>query len=173
MASKPSNSGSTPSFRIACYGTAFLIDHPVDAAALKDGIARELPQFSSPRLDASFLINCGRFLGKLTTTETPSRYVKRVAGSDFRSPKATAFYQCSTELCVLLAAVTAERAAEIDTEWYGMYGRVNAKAPKAKGRTQWRLETLKHLAALAKQVTDSETKLMLRVDYRTNRQVDL
>ena len=131
-------------------------------------IASNVPQFSSPRLDASFFINCGRFLIRQAATmeSAPSTYIKRVAGSDFKSPKATIFYECSTELCGLLAALTTERAAEIATGWYGMYGPQKIRQVEPNGRTQRRLAILKNLAALAIQGKDSETKLMLRVDYR-------
>jgi hypothetical protein len=113
---------SRPSPRIACYGTAFLADAPIDTAALKHGIAPDVPQFSSPRLDPSFLVNCGRFLsGKVATREgAPITYFKRVAGTDFRLPKATHFCQCSADLCDLLAALTDERAAEIALKWHDM-----------------------------------------------------
>jgi hypothetical protein len=167
MAPKPSNSGSRWSPRIACFGTAFLVDDPVDTEALKGEIAPNVPQFSSPRLDASFFINCGRFLaGKLTTTETPSIYVKRVAGSDFHSPKATVFYECSTELQGLLADLTPKRGAEFATEWYGMHGPPNAKLAEPNGRMQIRLAILKNLAALARQAEDHNKTLILRVEYR-------
>ena len=121
-APKSSNSSARTSPRIACYGTAFLADAPVDANLLTHRIAPDAPQFSSPRLDASFLINCGRLLsGQLATTEgAPSTYIKRVAGSDFRSPKGTVIYECSTELHGLLAALTPERAGKMATEWYSM-----------------------------------------------------
>lgn len=157
--------------RIACYGTAFLADAPVDAKLLKSGIAAAVPQFSSPRLDASFFINCGRLLaGEYATTETaPSTYVKRVAGSDFRSPKGTVIYECSTELHGLLAALTPERIAEMVTDWYCMYGPSKAKLTEPRGRAHIRLRILKNLAVLARCAKGDQTKLMLRVDYRQQR----
>jgi len=165
---KSSNAKAGASPRIACYGTAFLADAPADAAALKRGVARDRPQFSGPRLDASFLINCGRFLaGNAATMESaPSIYVKRVAGTDFRSPKTTVIYECSTELHGLLAALSAERAAEMATEWYRMYGPPKTKPAEPNGRTQRRLAIIKNLAALAIQGKERQTKLMLRVEYR-------
>jgi hypothetical protein len=168
MTPKSPDASLPASPRIACYGTAFLADAPVDAKHLMRGIAAEVPQFGSPRLDASFLINCGRFLsGKLATMETaPSTYVKRVAGADFHSPTATVVYECSTELRGLLAALTAERATQMACEWYGMYGPQKSEQAETNGRTQRRLEILKNLAALALQGKDRQTKLMLRVDYR-------
>jgi hypothetical protein len=134
------------------------------------GIAADVPQFGSPRLDASFLINCGRLLfAKLATMEgAPSTYFKRVAGSDFRSPKGTVIDQCSTELQDLLAALTPKRAAEIATEWYDMYGKTNTKSAEPSDRTQVRLAIIKNLAALAKQGKERQI-LMLRVDYRKRR----
>jgi len=132
------------------------------------GIAAEVPQFSSPRLDASFLINCGRFLsGKpATMAAAPSTYLKRVAGADFHSSKATVVYECSTELRGLLAALTAERATQMAIEWHGGYGPQKSKPAELNGRTRRRLEILRNLAALALQGKDPQTKLMLRVDYR-------
>jgi hypothetical protein len=134
MTPKQPDLSLSPTSRIACYGTAFLADDPVDTATLQRGIAPDVPQFGSPRLDASFLANCGSFLnGKTATMDAPSAYFKRIAGVDFRLPKSTVFYECSTELRALLAALTKERAAEIATEWYGVKG-----PPKAKIRgTQW------------------------------------
>lgn len=74
--------------RIACYGTAFLADAPVDSAVVRRGIAPDVPQFSSPRLDVSFLANCGSFLtGKTATMDDPRAYFKRIGGTDFRLPK--------------------------------------------------------------------------------------
>jgi hypothetical protein len=135
-----------------------------------------VPQFSSPRLDASFLINCGRLhaarllAGGLATIETaPNAYVKRVAGSDFRSLKGTVIYECSAELQGLLATLTPERAAEMATEWYGMYGPHKSKPPKSSGRTHIRLAILENLIVLAKQARDNQVTLMLRVDYRKQR----
>jgi hypothetical protein len=120
-------------------------------------------------LDASFLINCGRLLsGQLTTTEgAPNTYVKRIAGSDFRSPKGTVIYQCSTELQDLLAALTPKCAAEMATAWYGMYPKTKPAEPN--GRTQIRFEIIKNLAALAIRRKDGQTNLMLRVEYRKQR----
>ena len=170
-APKSSNSSARTSPRIACYGTAFLADAPVDANLLTHRIAPDAPQFSSPRLDASFLINCGRLLsGQLATTEgAPSTYIKRVAGSDFRSPKGTVIYECSTELHGLLAALTPERAGEMATEWYSMYGKTSPRSAEPSGRTQTRLAIIKNLAALAKQGKERQMILMLRVDYRKQR----
>jgi hypothetical protein len=138
---KSSNSSPWASPRIACYGTAFLVDDSVDLTRVKNGIASEVLHFGSPRLDASFLINCGRFLASKAATmdSIPSTYVRRVAGSDFRSPKAVVLYECSSELRELLAAVTPRRAAELATEWYGMYGAPKSKEakPKAARRYDW------------------------------------
>jgi hypothetical protein len=164
---KSSNSTPRVSPRIACYGTAFLADALFDTAALKRGIASDMPQFSSPRLDASFLINCGRLLsGNVATMEAPSTYVKRVAGTDFRSPKAAVVYECSTELREQLAALTEQRAAEMATEWYRMYGPQKTKMAEPNGRSQRRLAIVKNLAALAQQAKDGHMVLMLRVEYR-------
>jgi hypothetical protein len=148
--------------RITCFGTAFLADAAVDAKLLMRAIPAEAPQFGSTRLDASFLINCGRLLtDKQATLETPSTYVKRVAGSDFRSPKGAVIYECSTVLRGLLAALTPDRAAEVAKNWYGEHGQ-----PNTKGRTQLRVAILENIAALAKQARDKPVTLMLRVDYR-------
>jgi hypothetical protein len=166
-----SNSSPRSSPRIACYGTAFLADAPFDTTALKRGIAPDVAQFSSPRLDASFLINCGRFLtgGLATMKIAPGGYVKRIAGTDIHSPKATIFYECSTELHGLLAALTAERAAEIAQEWYGARGLPKTKPREPNGRTQRRLAILNGLAALARQAKIGNRMLMLRVEYRKQR----
>jgi hypothetical protein len=163
-----SDSGPRSSPRIACYGTAFLVDVPVDTAALKQGIAPDVPQFSSPRLDGSFLANCGSFLtGKTATTDDPRAYFKRIAGTDFRLLKSTVFYECSTELCGLLAALTEERAAEIAQKWHGAPPKTKPQEPN--GRTQRRLEILKNLAIFAIQAKADHRTLMLRVDYRKQR----
>jgi hypothetical protein len=175
---KSSNPKPRPSPRITCYGTAFLT--PIDAILLMHGIAAEVPQFSSPRLDASFLINCGRLQAarlhagrfptrNATTMEAPSAYVKRVAGSDFLSPKGTVIYECSTELHELLAALTPERVAEMATEWYGAYAPPKAKSAKLDGRRQTRLAIIKNLVALAQRGKERQMILMLRVDYRKQR----
>jgi hypothetical protein len=171
MTPKSPGSSRSPSPRIACYGTAFLAYAPVDTTALKRGIDPDVPQFSSPRLDASFLVNCGRFLsGKVATREgAPTTYFKRVAGTDFRLPKAIHFCQCSAELCDLLAALTDERAAEIALNWYEMILPTKTKPAQPNGRTQRRLAILKNLAALAKQANDGNKTLMLRVEYRKQR----
>jgi hypothetical protein len=154
---------------------------PTDAKLLTRGIASDVPQFSSPRLHASFLINCGRLLvgrihaarfhvGGLATIETaPNDYVKRVAGSDFRSPKGTVIYECSTELQGLLAALTPERADELAVNWHDMYGSEKTKWAKPNGRTQVRSAILENLAALALQGKESHAKLMLRVEYKRQR----
>jgi hypothetical protein len=75
---KPPKSTPRASPRIACYGTAFLADAALDAKLLIPEVAADARQFSSPRLDASFLIDCARLLtGGLATMESaPSRYVK-------------------------------------------------------------------------------------------------
>ena len=135
------------------------------------GIAAEVPQFSSPRLDASFLINCGRFLagGWATMDNAPRAYVTRIGGADFRSPKGTVIYQCSAELQALLAALSRLRAAHVASEWYDMHVPQKIESPRLHGRTQIRLAILKNLAALAVQGKEQQTKLMLRVDYRKRR----
>jgi hypothetical protein len=156
--------------RIACYGTAFLADDPIYATALNRGIAPDVSQFSSPRLDASFLANCGSYLnGRTATMDDPRAYFKRVAGTEFRSPKATVFFECSTELCGLLAALTEVRAAEIAQEWYGASGLPKTKPREPNGRTQRRLAILNGLAALARQAKVGNKMLMLRVEYRKQR----
>jgi hypothetical protein len=167
---KPSNSGLRSSPRIACYGTAFLSDFPVDTAALKRGIAPDVPQFSSPRLDASFLMNCARLLtGTDPTEDNRSPNSKRVGGTDFPLKKATHFYECSAELCDLLATLTEQRAAEMATDWYGKHRPTDPQVSEANGRTQRRLAMLNNLASLARQVKPSHTILMLRVEYRKQR----
>jgi hypothetical protein len=121
-------------------------------------------------LDASFLANYGSLLkGRTATTDDPRAYFKRVAGTDFHSSKATVFYECSTELCSLLAALTEERAAEISTEWYGANGLPKTKPREPNGRTQRRLAILNELAALAKQAKIGSKALVLRVEYRKQR----
>jgi hypothetical protein len=171
MPTKSSNSGPPVPPRITCYGTAFLAAVPTDAELLMRAITPDVPQFSSPRLDASFLINCGRFHagGWVTMDSAPNAYVKRVNGSDFRSPNGTVIYQCSTELRDLLAALTPKCAAEMATEWYDMYGKRNTKSAEPNGRAQTRLAILTNLAALAKQGKERQMTLILRVDYRKRR----
>ena len=99
----------------------------------------------------------------------PNAYVKRIAGSDFRSPKGTVIYECSAQLRGLLATLTPERADELAVKWYDLYGPQKAKSAKPNGRTQVRSAILKSLAALALQGKDSDRKLMLRVEYRNQR----
>jgi hypothetical protein len=156
--------------RIACYGTAILVGTPVDLVALKRGISPDALQFGSPRLDASFLANCGSLLnGKTVTIDDPRAYFKRIASSDFRLPKSTVLYECSTELSGLLAALTDERATEIAQKWHGTNEPTRRKLREPNGRTQRRLAILANLATLAKQAEASQMKLMLRVEYRKQR----
>lgn len=99
----------------------------------------------------------------------PSAHVKRVAGTDSSSPKATIIYECSAELRELLVALTPTRAAEIATEWYSLFGPAKIKPAQPDGRTQVRLAMIKNLADLAIQGKDRQTMLMLRVEYRQQR----
>lgn len=168
MTPPASNSSPPASPRVACYGTVFLVDSTIGAAYFERGIPSDAPQFSSPRLDASFFINCGRFLTG-TIENAPNTYVKRVIGTDFQAPKATVFYECSTELCDLLAALTEVRAAEMTQEWHGANGPSKTEPREPNGRTERRLAILTNLAALARQAKAGQTKLMLRVDYRRQR----
>jgi hypothetical protein len=164
MAPKPSNSSLGSSPRIACYGTVFLANVPFELTALDRGIGPKIPQFSSPRLDASFLMNCARLLtGTDATEDNRSPNLKRVAGSDFRLKKATHFYECSAELCHLLATLTEQRAVEMATQWHVPHA---AEVSAANGRTQQRLAILNNLASLARQVKAGHTILMLRVESR-------
>jgi len=164
---KLSNSSPRSTPRIACYGTAFLADVQVDVTTFKRGIALDSPQFSSPGLDASFLANCGSFLnGKTAIMDDPRSYFKRIAGTDFRLPKSTVFYECSTELCGLLADLTEERASEIAMKWHDINGPAKANRGSPNGRAQRRLAILNDLAALARQGKLGQTKLILRVEYR-------
>lgn len=157
------NSSPLASPRITCFGTAFLIAAPIDAKLLIRAFPAEAPQFGSPRLDASFLINCGRLLtGKPATIETPTTYVRRIAGRDFRSPKGTVIYEASPELCGLLAALTPERAAQVANNWHSDHSR-----PNSRGRIQLRMAILESLATLARQARGAQARLMLRVDYRS------
>jgi len=113
------------------------------------------------------LANCGSFLtGKTSTMDDPRAYFKRVAGTDFRLPKSTVFYECSAELCDLLATLTEQRAAEIAHKWYGMNGPAKTKLGEPNGRTQRRLAILNNLASLARQVKAGHTILVLRVESR-------
>jgi hypothetical protein len=170
MAPKPSNSSLRSSPRIACYGTAFLANVPLELTTLDRHIGPVIPQFSSPRLDASFLMNCARLLTGTDATpeDNPSPNLKRIGGTDFRLPKSTTFYECSAELCDLLATLTEQRAAEIAIKWHAPPA---ARVPEANGRTQRRLAILNNLASLARQVKAGHTILMLRVEYRRQRGV--
>jgi hypothetical protein len=164
------NSRPRASPRIACYGTAFLADAPIDAKLLMRGIGADVPQFSTPRLDASFLANCGSFMSRKTAIiDDPRAYFKRLAGTDFRLGKSKVLYECSTKLCALLTSLSEQRAVEIATEWYGMSGPPKTKPAEPNGRTQRRLTILNNLAALARQAKFGQMKLMLRVDYRKQR----
>jgi hypothetical protein len=164
MTSKPSNALRS-SARIACYGTAFLA--PVGVAPLDQQVGPEVPQFSSPRLDASFLMNCARLLtGTDATEDNRSPNLKRVGGADFRLRKATHFYECSAQLCDLLATLTEQRAAEIADKWYGMNGPAKTKTGELNGRTQQRLAILNNLASLAREVKAGHAILVLRVESR-------
>jgi hypothetical protein len=121
-------------------------------------------------LDASFLANCGSFLsGKTATMDDPRAYFRRVAGTDSHSPKATVFYECSSELCALLMALTEDRAAEIAQNWYGTMAPPKAKPREPNGRTQRRLAILKQLAELARRAKLDNKMLILRVEYRKQR----
>jgi hypothetical protein len=167
MAPKPSNADLRSSPRIACYGTAFLATLPLELTTLDRHFGPEIPQFSSPRLDASFLMNCARLLsGDATPEDSRSPNLKRIAGTDFRRPKSTTFYECSAELCDLLATITEQRAAEMAMKWHAPHA---AKVPEANGRTQRRLAILNNLASLARQVKAGHSILMLRVEYRKQR----
>ena len=112
-------------------------------------------------------MNCARLLtGDATPEDNPSPNLKRIAGTDFRLPKSTIFYECSAELCDLLATLTEQRAAEMAMKWHAPPA---AKVPEANGRTQRRLAILHNLASLARQVKAGHTILMLRVEYRKQR----
>jgi hypothetical protein len=101
--------------------------------------------------------------------DDPRAYFKRVAGTDFRLPKSTVFYECSAELCDNFASTTEERAAEIVQQLNDMNGPAKTKPRESNGRTQRRLEILKNLATLAKQAKAEHKALMLRVEYRKQR----
>jgi hypothetical protein len=92
----------------------------------------------------------------------------RTGGLNFLSA-ATHFYECSAELCNLLATLTEQRAAEMAADWYGKHRPTDAKVPEANGRTQRRLEILTKLAALARQAKKANRTLILRVEYRKQR----
>ncbi|MEA3093652.1 MAG: hypothetical protein QOJ04_4994 [Caballeronia sp.] len=101
--------------------------------------------------------------------DDPRAYFKRIASTDFRLRKSTVFYECSTELQILLAALTEESAAEIAEDWYGIKVPPNNPKPlEPNGRAQRRQAMLNELATLAKQATVGQ-KLMLRVEYRKQR----
>jgi hypothetical protein len=167
MARKPSDSGLRSSPRIACYGTAFLGGASVELTAFEQSIDPGVPQFSSPRLDASFIMNCARLLTGPQTPENHHTGLKRVTGTDFRRSKSTHFYECSAELCELLATLTEQRAAEMALQWYGMHRPAAVKMPEVNGRTQRRSAILNHLASLARQAKAGRAILMLRVEYRS------
>ncbi len=101
--------------------------------------------------------------------DDPRAYFKRIGGTDFRLRKSTVFYQFSTELQNLLAALTKERASEIAKDWYSIRVPPNTKPREPNGRAQRRQAMLNELAALAKQATVGQKKLMLRVEYRKQR----
>ena len=100
--------------------------------------------------------------------DDPRAYFKRIGGTDFRLRKSTVFYECSTELQILLAALTEERAAEIAKNWYGINVPPNTKPQEPNGGAQRRQAMLNDLATLAKQAAIGQ-KLMLRVEYRKQR----
>jgi len=169
-----SRSSLRASPRIACYGTAFLARVPVELTILEQRIGPGVPQFSSPRLDVSFLASCARFLANPDASATDNHGVdlKRVAGNNFRLSKSIHLYECSAKLCGLLAALTEQRANEIACNWYDNRRPAAAATPESNGRTRRRLEILKNLAILAKQAMADHKTLMLRVEYRKQRQPD-
>jgi hypothetical protein len=82
---------------------------------------------------------------------------------------ATHLYECSSELCILLTALTEDRAAEIAQNWYGTMTPPKTKSRVPNGRTQRRLAILKQSAELARRAKLDNKMLMLRVEYRKQR----
>ena len=83
--------------------------------------------------------------------------------------KTSILYECSTELCDLLAPLTDERAAEVAMKWYSVNLVMKTKAAEPNDRTQRRLAILKNLASLAQQARDGNKTVMLGVEYRKQR----
>jgi hypothetical protein len=153
--------------RIVSYGTAWVGEVGVSAETMPESAPEATaPQFSSPRLDSSFLSN---FYFKLTgmtrkqLLESDSPYgLRRVGGSSHTSPRIFHVYSCSETLCQLLGALNAESVEQIARDWNAREGMPSGTG----GRIEHRAKLLVNLANLAKIALERGVPLMLRVEYR-------
>ena len=158
-------------------GTAYVID-PTTELPLDQTLRPDLPQFTSRRLDASFLFEVHAVLLGRKIPGLEGHRSRATAGGDLTAPKAMervasavrlsgnhsiVLYACSAELCTLLAALDEPRIADISRQWNDLVwpSRIRvAKEPVADIDS-----VLAQLAVLARKAVDSAMRLMVRVEY--------
>lgn len=131
-------------------------------------------QFARSGLDISLLTDLHTILTGITYTEIASAAragraidtgVRRIDGAQLGPYHVAHFYECSAELRRRMAALTSERIKDIAQNWYTLQAHPNTQSPP--GRVEYRCEVIQNLAALARVADDRNSRVLLRVEYRS------
>jgi hypothetical protein len=158
----------------------YYVNDPRAELPLEQGVRPDLPQFTSAGLSPSFLGELHLILQGRTAMESSQEYqdgrvaresaVRRVAHAiPIPHEYSVQLYECSEELCGLLAALDETRVADIVRRWRALLWPSlyqDGSAPENLNRL--RAWILPQLVALAREAVSSGRKLMMRVEYRRN-----
>jgi hypothetical protein len=144
---------------------------------LEDGIRFDLPQWTSRGHDPSFfedlyLILSGRnqiqALEDFRNGRATKQSLQRIASAiPIPLEHVVHLYECTDELCELLAALDEQRATDIAKRHRHLLWPTPEQEEKdPSGPHRFRVPTLMQLAALAQEAKRSARKLRVRADYR-------
>jgi len=157
------------------------VNNPATELPIEQGVRPDLPQFTSPHLEPSFLINLHAILLGRTALEIAEdfqngrfgaeRTIRRVAHAiPIPHEHSVQLYVCSDELCKLLVATEEQRVTEIAHQWHILLGpRPQPYESETDSRCQIRAWILSQLVTLAREALRSDRKIMIRLEYRQHR----
>jgi hypothetical protein len=158
------------------------INDPAAELPLENGVRPDLPQFTTSRIEPSFLTNLhtillGRTLIEVIEDSQSGRVdaeraaIRRVASAIVIPQEySIELYMCSDGLCKLLATTKEQRVAEIAHQWQTLlWPRPQPYESETESRRQFRAGILSQLVTLAQEVARSDRKLMMRLEHRMHR----
>lgn len=158
---------------LATEGTLFVADAQEADAALSCPPPMQAPQFTRAGMDAASLTDVFVVLQAQGSPPdwTSLRPVRRIATAQMRPPgPRIQIYECSDELCELLAGLNEARIAEIARKWYRLLA--NPLEPverEPEHRVEYRTTVLRRMVQLAQAARSTGKKLLLRVVHRRRR----
>ncbi|HEY8508070.1 MAG TPA: hypothetical protein VIL32_06930 [Steroidobacteraceae bacterium] len=158
---------------VATEGTLFVADPQEADAALSSAPSLQAPQFTRSGMDASALNEVFAVLQAQGSPPdwTSLRPMRRIATSQQRPPgRKVQIYECSDELCELLAGLNEARITEIARKWQRLLANpLEPMEREPEHRVEYRMTVLRRMMQLAQAARSTGKKLLLRVVHRRRR----